>query len=287
MLFTNFMTALASMATLASATPAALSATPSLLESGLQTRTSYSCPKTMSYCPWTKACACVPGKHFDQKKGYCVGDEIKGCWPKPTVDVYAEVDIKLGAYCAKSPYKICKYDAKHEYCQVGLHTVTFLAAAEIGAEIDLIGLDIDVEADISVGLKNTCAGLAGLYLESVTDALVLFNTNQYGYGVLPGGVIGGVTTGLLQTVGSVTCFLGLTQCNYDCVSYCTKGCHNYIDVVGQIGGCLKGLVGFCVLPDIVLIVGATGKVVTHAIEGLLCIVGQLVKSLLSTFNCGC
>ncbi|CAM1506837.1 Fc.00g064780.m01.CDS01 [Cosmosporella sp. VM-42] len=284
MYFTNVLTAFTALASLAMATPS-----PSPIESGLEERTSssFKCPNTMSYCPWTKACACKPGKHWDQKKGCCVGDEYKGAWPKPSVDVYASVDVKLGAYCARSPYKIVKYNSKHAYCQAGLNTVTFLASVGIDAEIKLLGAEIDVDADISVALKNVCAGLAGLYLESVVDAVALFNTNKYGYGVLPKDVIGAVTVGIFQTIKNVSCFLGLTKCNYDCVSYCTKGCGNYIDVVGQVGGYIKGLAGFCILPNVVLVVCATGKVVTHAIEGLLCIVGRVLESLLSTFNCGC
>ncbi|KPM43873.1 hypothetical protein AK830_g2684 [Neonectria ditissima] len=257
--------------------------------SSLFERTSFKCPTDMSYCGWTKACACPPGKSWNSKKSACTGSVITGAWPKPSVSVYGSVDAKLGAFCACSPYKIVKYSAKHSYCQASLKNVVFLAPVEIEAEIAVYaGAAIDVTAGISVSLKNTCGGLAGLYLGSVTDAVALFNTGAYGLSVTADNVVGALVVGLLSSFKSLTCKLGITRCpTYDCVSYCTKGCKNYIDVKGTVGGFLQGLVGFCVLPDVLLFVGSAGSIITVTIEGLLCLVGNILKSVLGIFSCNC
>jgi hypothetical protein len=243
----------------------------------------------MSYCGWTKSCSCAPGKYWDDKNSCCKGDAISGAWPKPSAGVYGSVTAKLGAFCACSPYKIVAYDASHSYCQASLKNVVFLAPLEIAAELKLkAGAAIDVKAGCSVALKHTCAGLAGLYLESCSDAVSLFNTGDYGLAVGSEGVVGALAVGILKTVKNFTCWLGITKCaTYDCVSYCTKGCKNYIDVKGKVGGFISGLVGFCVLPDVIYTVGAAGSIVTVGVKGLLCIVGNIIKAVLSTFDCGC
>ncbi|KAK7424915.1 hypothetical protein QQX98_000191 [Neonectria punicea] len=291
MFFSKIVMGLAAFASMASATAAVDNGITLRDTSGtlLAERTSFKCPTDMSYCGWTKACACPPGKSWDSKKSRCTGTVITGAWPKPSVSVYGSVDAKLGAFCACSPYKIVKYNPKHAYCQASLENVVFLAPLEIEAEIVVYaGGLIDITADISVSLKNTCGGLAGLYLGSVTDAVALFNTNTYGLSVTADNVVGALVSGLLSTVKSLTCLLGLTRCpTYDCVSYCTKGCKNYIDVKGTVGGLLQGLVGFCVLPDVLLFVGSAGNIITVTIEGLLCLVGNILKSLLGIFSCNC
>ncbi|KAH7022921.1 hypothetical protein EDB80DRAFT_24132 [Ilyonectria destructans] len=293
MYFSKFIMTLASLASMASAT--AMPQSP--VESGLDARdagsiferTSFKCPTGMSYCSWTKACSCNPGQSWDSKKSCCSGTVKTGAWPKPSVSVYGSVDAKLGAFCACSPYKIVKYNSKHAYCQASIKNVVFLAPLEIEAELKVYaGAAINVKAGCSVSLKNTCGALAGLYLESCADAVTLFNTNAYGLSVSAGGVIGGIVGGVLNTVKDLTCWLGLTKCaTYDCVSYCTKGCKNYIDIKGSVGGYLNGLIGFCVLPDVLLFVGAAGSIVNVAIEHLQCLVGNIIKSILSTFDCGC
>ncbi|KAF4983255.1 hypothetical protein FZEAL_1293 [Fusarium zealandicum] len=302
MYFSKIIVGLASLASMATAIPAPdalLDTTSSIAArdftvrddaSSLEARTSFSCPTGMTYCPWTRACSCPPGQAWDGKARKCSGKVMTGCWPKPDPKPYlAEVDVKLGAYCAASPYKIVKYNANHAYCQASLHTVVFLAPLSIDAEIKLLGGKlIDVKASISLALKSVCGGLAGLYLESVVDAVALFNTNKYGYAARPGNVVGGLVYAVVDLVNGLTCRLGLGRCNvYDCVSYCTKGCKNYIDVKGTIGGYISGLVGFCISVDVVLVVNKVGVVLTLTIDSLLCIVGSLLRSLLSIFKCNC
>ncbi|KAH7163147.1 hypothetical protein B0J13DRAFT_30732 [Dactylonectria estremocensis] len=292
MYFTKFVITLASLASMASATAMPQSPVESSLDprdaGSIFERTSFKCPTGMSYCAWTKACSCSPGLSYDSKKGCCTGTAMSGAWPKPSASVYGSVNAKLGAYCACSPYKIVKYDSSHSYCKASVKNVVFLAPIEIDAEIKVYGGATISIGSCSVALKNTCGGLAGLYLESVTDAVALFNSAKFGLSVSAGGVVGGIVGGIVNTVKGLTCWLGLTQCaTYDCVSYCTKGCKNYLDVKGSIGGHLKGLVGFCVLPDVLLIVGSAGAVINVVVEHLLCIVGNIIKSLLSTFDCGC
>lgn len=257
--------------------------------SALAARGSFSCPAGMSYCPWTRACSCPPGQAWDGKARKCSGKVLTGYWPKPVASVYVDVDVKLGAYCAASPYKIVKYDVGHAYCQASIYNVVFLAPIEIDAEISLLGGKlIDVRARISVALKSVCAGLAGLYIESVDDAVVLFNTYKYGYAVRPRDVVGGLVYAVIDLLNGLTCALGLGGCKvYDCVSYSTKGCKNYIDVRGTIGGYIGGLVGFCLVNDAILVVGKVGVIITITVNSLLCIVGSLLRSLLGLFNCLC
>ncbi|KZZ96063.1 hypothetical protein AAL_04359 [Moelleriella libera RCEF 2490] len=251
----------------------------------------FKCPKSMSYCPWTKACSCPPGQKLDLNANICIGDVIKGAWPEPDISVYATVGVSLGTYCAKSPTKICKYDAKHEYCQASLTTITFVASASIALEI-AGKVEVDVGANISADLKNVCGGLTGLYLESVIDACILFNTDTYGLGSVLADVEAGVgfSLGLGSIFGSInswTCKFGWGNCKADCVSKCTKGCKNYLDVVGEVGAHIGGLVGLCILPNVILCVGVATKIVAHVVDGLLCLVGTIIKTVLSTYNCNC
>lgn len=69
----------------------------------------YKCPRSMSYCPWTKACACPPGQKLDLLTNVCVGDMLTGAWPEPDISVFATVGVELGTFCAASPTKIVKY----------------------------------------------------------------------------------------------------------------------------------------------------------------------------------
>ncbi|KAG5664125.1 hypothetical protein KAF25_006710 [Fusarium avenaceum] len=304
MYFSNFIVTLASMASMASAIPApdaVLDTTSSISPSDftirsdsastLEARTSFSCPGAMSYCPWTKACSCPPGQSWDGKAKQCAGKKVTGCYPKPTTGAYvnAGVDVQLGTYCAASPYKIVKYNTKHAYCQASLQNTVFVAPLAIDAEIGLYaGKAINVKGQISAHLKSTCGGLAGLYLESSVDAVALFNTKQYGYAVRPGSVTGGLSYAVVDFVKSITCMLGLGNCQvYDCVSYCSKGCKNYIDVRGSIGGYVNGLAGFCVAKDTVLFINKVGACASVKISGLIKIVGSIHVSLKGLFNCGC
>lgn len=287
----QFLTTLVTLASMATAMASASPGFSPVPETGLATRTnkSFNCPNGMSYCPWTKACSCEPGMEWNDKKSCCVGTKIKGAWPEPNLDVYASVKVELGTFCAASPTKIVKYNSKHAYCQASLNTVTFCAPKTIEKELLSIGvgIDINLKAGISADLKNTCAGLSGLYLESVFDAVALFNSNKFGLGLAVGGGIGGLLGGVFKTIKNVTCLFGLGGCSYDCVSYCTKGCGNYVDVVGTIGGTIKGFVGFCILPDVIIMINGVGKLVTSTIEGLLCIVGNILTAVLSSFDCNC
>ncbi|TWU74560.1 hypothetical protein ED733_006285 [Metarhizium rileyi] len=246
----------------------------------------YECPHHMSYCPWTKSCACPTGQKLDVGKKACVGKKMTGPWPKPNVEVYASVDVKLDAFCAASPTKIVKYDANHEYCQAGLNTITFVALANISLEL-IANIEIDLHANISADLKNVCAALSGLYLESVVDAVVAFNTHALGHAVVDADVEISLGRSLLNIINDATCQLGLGKCNFDCVAYCTKGCANYIDVVGDLGGRITGLAGFCILPNVILVVNSLKVVVNVVVDNLLCLVGGIIKTVLSTFDCHC
>lgn len=246
----------------------------------------FRCPAGMSYCSWTKSCACPPGQKLDLRSKKCAGKRRTGAWPEPKTDVYASKGVKLATYCAVSPYRIVKYSPKHEYCQAGLNTIAFVAAADIAVEIGALA-DIDVKANISADLRAVVAGLAGLYLENVIDAVVLFNTNAFGHSVAQADVAAHVSLGLLGNLRGLFCAVGLGQCNFDCVSYCTKGCKNYIDVGAEVGASLESLVGLCVLPNVLLVANAARSVVTIAVDGLLCLVSGLLGGLLPLLNCNC
>ncbi|KAK0383094.1 hypothetical protein NLU13_9008 [Sarocladium strictum] len=255
--------------------------------------TDFKCPTQMSYCPWTKACSCSPGQSYDKSKSACVGKKITGAWPKPSLNAHGEVGVKLDAYCAASPTKVCRYDSKHEYCKAGLDTVTFVADAAIGAELDLLaGAEIDLSAGvgISADLKGICAGLSGLYLGNVVDAVALFNTANFGLGAgvkVGGGLFGSIMAQVGGYVGGASCMLGLGGCQRDCVSFCEAGCGNFIDVGGKVGGLISGLAGFCIVDGALKIVNGVGAVVSVTVDGLLCVVGKILTSLLSAFNCNC
>ncbi|KAM3456401.1 hypothetical protein MY3296_001680 [Beauveria thailandica] len=111
--------------------------------------------------------------------GSCTGGaRILHAWPAPALDLFASVPLKLARFCAVSPVKICRYDAAHEFCRAGLNTITFVAEAEIGDELEKLDSSaaIDVAGNISAALKAVSAGLHGLYLEKVEDAVALFNS---------------------------------------------------------------------------------------------------------------
>ncbi|PHH80526.1 hypothetical protein CDD82_1694 [Ophiocordyceps australis] len=253
----------------------------------------FSCPRDMDYCPWTKACACAPGLQFDARSQRCAGSRMSGPWPEPKPEVYGSRGVPLQAYCAMSPYRMVRYHGGHEYCQAGLQTLAFVAHASIELELaKLGGADIDVGAPgVSPDLKAVVAGLAALYLESVKDAVALFNTDNFGLAVPESSVQTGLELGLLSSLRPVLCAIGLAKCRHDCVSYCSKGCRNYIDLGADanlgLGAHLPGLVGLCILPNILLVANAAHTVVTVGVEGLLCLVGAIFKNLLGLFSCNC
>ncbi|EFZ00344.1 hypothetical protein X797_003938 [Metarhizium robertsii] len=246
----------------------------------------YKCPHDMTYSHWTKCCSCPPGQWLDLGEKTCVGDKIVGAWPKPDATVYASVNIQLGAFCAAAPNKIVAYDEKHEWCQASPLTIVFLADIAIALELTA-GVDIDVNANISVALKEVCAALSGLYLESVVDAVVAFNTDLLGLAVIEADIEASLGLSLFSIIKNLTCKLGIGKCNFDCVAYCTKGCPNYIDVVGELGGRITGLVGLCILPKVILVVNSLKVVVNVVVDSLLCLVGGIIKTVLSTFDCHC
>lgn len=248
----------------------------------------FKCPKSMSYCPWAKSCSCAPGQKWDVKASVCVGDIIVGAWPEPEIDVFASVDVKLAKYCAASPTKICKYDTKHEYCQAGLDTIAFVAGVEIEAEVELLGHgEIDVEADISADLKAVVAGLRGLYVETAVDAALLFNTDIFGLATVAADIDAALHVGIMTKITALTCKLGLGTCKRDCVSFCEKGCANHIDVGAEVGAQITGIVGLCILPSVILCVNTAKVIVSVAVEHLLCMVGNIVKFVIHTFDCHC
>ncbi|POR36567.1 Uncharacterized protein TPAR_03233 [Tolypocladium paradoxum] len=262
------------------------------VDAAVKAAANFKCPSGMGYSCWTKACSCPPGMKFDLASKKCSGKEKTGAWPEIDLSVYASVGVGLGSFCAISPTHIVKYDAKHRYCQAGLDTIVFAAVASIAVEIDaLAGAEIDLHANISADLKSTCAGLSGLYLDTAAKAVALFNTDVLGLATLEADVDAAISLNLGKTLNGVLCTVGLGKCHFDCVSYCTRGCKNYIDVgadvVVDIGVGIDAVVGLAILPNILLILGKTKVLVTVAVNGLLCLVGGLIKSLLSTFDCHC
>ena len=248
----------------------------------------FKCPKSMSYCPWTKSCSCSPGQEWDAAANICVGELIVGAWPAPEVEVFASVDVQLANFCAASPTKVCKYNTMHEYCQASVNTITFVAGAEIEAEVELLGLaEIDVEADISADLKAVVAGLHGLYIEKATDAALLFNTDKFGLASIATDVDTALNVGFLTKITALTCNLGFGTCRRDCVSFSQKGCANHIDVGAEVGAQIGGIVGLCILPSVILCVNSAKATVSVAVEHLLCTVGNIVKFVLHTFDCHC
>ncbi|KAK9439065.1 hypothetical protein VB005_07214 [Metarhizium brunneum] len=246
----------------------------------------YKCPHKMTYSPWAKSCSCDPGQWLDLGKNTCVGDKIVGAWPEPNTTVYASVNILLGTFCAAAPNKIVPYDKKHEWCQASTLTIVFIADIAIALELTA-GVEIDVNANISVALKEVCAALSGLYLESVVDAVIAFNTDFLGLAVIEADIEASLGLSLFSIIKNLTCKLGIGKCNFDCVAYCTKGCPNYIDVVGELGGRITGLVGICILPKVILVVNSLKVVVNVVVDSLLCLVGGIIKTVLSTFDCHC
>ncbi|OAA45349.1 hypothetical protein BBO_03927 [Beauveria brongniartii RCEF 3172] len=212
----------------------------------------FSCPATMAYSPWAKACSCAPGLFY--------------AWPAPALDLFASVHVKLAAFCAASPVKTCRYDAAHEFCGLGSSAA------------------IDVAGNVSAELKAVSAGLHGLYLEKVEDAVALFNSKAYGLQVLDAKI----EAGFITRTQLVLCKLGLGSCQRDCVSFSGKGCANHIDIGAQVGAQITGLVdGVCILPSVILVVNQAKVRVSVAVEHLLCVVGNVMKTLVATFDCHC
>ncbi|KAM0258379.1 hypothetical protein ACHAQJ_003854 [Trichoderma viride] len=254
----------------------------------------FNCPKTMTYSPWVKACECPPGQSFDTTKKACSGNAMTGAWPLPQCDT-AGAKVALDAFCAISPTKFVKYDATHAWCQVALDTFTFCAEVDIEAEISALGLgvNLDVELDLSVtskistDLRATSAALAALYIESLAEAVVIFNTNAFGYAVVAADVEVSLTTGVFAQLQAAACLLGVGTCQFDCVSYNTKGCHNYIDVVGALGGRLAGFVGVTILPDVVLSLSSAKVYTNLVVKDLLCVSLKFDTPLISDYKYTC
>lgn len=255
--------------------------------SPLFSRKDFTCPPTMDYSPWLKACSCPPGQSYDSKQKSCKGPRVEGPWPKPSVDKFSISSDRLATFCAKTPTKIVEYDEGHKYCQAGVDTLTFSGSHDVLDELkDLDGDEIDVEkGDISGGLKNICAGLSGLYLEDVNDAVELFNTNEFGLDTLLKDVLGNLPGGIIDVVKDITCLIGLGKdCKHDCVSYCTEGCGNFLNgLLGNVGGLLEELNGLCILDGVLEFVEG----VTCGIDDLLCVVGNVVEQVLGLFDCDC
>ncbi|KAM3552362.1 hypothetical protein MY1884_007249, partial [Beauveria asiatica] len=202
--------------------------------------------------------------------GSCTGGaRLLHAWPSPALDLFASVDANLAAFCAASPVKICRYDAAHEFCRAGLNTITFVAEAEIGYELEKLGSSaaIDVAGNVSAALKAVSAGLHGLYLEKVEDGVALFNSKAYGLQVLDAEIEAGfITRTQLVPIG--------------------KGCANHMDIGAQVGAQITGLVdGVCILPSVILVVNQAKVLVSVAVEHLPCVVGNVVKTLVAIFDC--
>jgi hypothetical protein len=254
----------------------------------------FKCPAAMSYSPWVKSCSCPPGQSFDTTSKACSGTAMTGSWPLPKCDT-SGAKVALSAFCAISPTKFVKYDATHAWCQVALDTFTFCAEADIEAEISVLGLGInlDVELDISVtstistDLRGTSAALASLYIDSLAEAFVIFNTNAFGYAVVAADVEASLTTSVFAQLQAAACLLGLGACQFDCVSYNTKGCHNFIDVAGALGGRLAGFVGVTILPDVVLSLNSVNVYTNLVVKDLLCVSLKFDTPLIADYKYTC
>ncbi|PNP52294.1 hypothetical protein THARTR1_07074 [Trichoderma harzianum] len=299
---------LASIAMAASATGPACSATTSNVQlankilaeaatdvdAALSLAAGFKCPAPMAYSPWTKACSCLPGQNYDANSKACSGAALVGAWPMPKCSASGST-VALSAFCAISPTKFTKYDATHAWCQATVETFTFCAEAEIEAEIAALGLGInlDIELDISLAskisatLRSTSAALASLFVETLAEAVVIFNTNAFGLAAVAADVEVFLTAGIFAQVKATACLLGLGTCQFDCVSFSTKGCHNYIDVVGALGGRISGLVGVTILSDTILSVSSTKVVSTLVVKDMLCANLKLNTPLISQYKYTC
>ncbi|KAL6818575.1 hypothetical protein GGI42DRAFT_8830 [Trichoderma sp. SZMC 28013] len=299
---------LASVAMAASVTGPACSATtsnvqvvskivaqaPTDIDAAVSIAAGFKCPAPMAYSPWTKACSCLPGQNYDANSKACAGTALVGAWPMPKCSASGST-VALSAFCAISPTKFTKYDATHAWCQATIETFTFCAEAEIEAEIAALGLGInlDVELDISLTskisatLRSTSAALASLFVETLAEAVVIFNTNVFGLAAVAADVEVSLTAGIFAQVKATACLLGLGTCQFDCVSFSTKGCHNYIDVVGALGGRISGLVGVTILSDTILSVSSTKVVSTLVVKDMLCASLKLNTPLISEYKYTC
>ncbi|KAL7935366.1 hypothetical protein V8C35DRAFT_299278 [Trichoderma chlorosporum] len=254
----------------------------------------FKCPGPMAYSPWTKACSCLPGQLYDTTQKTCTGAAMGGAWPLPQCGASGS-KVALGAFCAISPTKFTKYDATHAWCQVGVETFTFCADVDIEAEIAALGLgvnlnvelDISLTSKISADLRSTSAALASLFVETLAEAVVIFNTNAFGLAVVAADVEVSLTTGVFAQLQSVACLLGFGTCQFDCVSYSTLGCHNYIDVVGALGARLSGLVGLTIVSDTILSISSTKVVKTLVVKDMLCDSLKLNTPLIADYKYTC
>ena len=277
------------------AAPVAAPSADAATQAALKAVAGFQCPAGMSYCPWAKSCSCPAGQNLDINTKKCVGTAITGAWPEPKPDVFASKGVEFVALCAATPYKIVPYNKEHEFCQAGLNSITFVASSSVAGEIAAYPhSEIDVLANVSADLKATVAGLAGLYVATAVEAAALFNTDVFGLATAKADVDVKVVSNLLGSANSLLCVLGVGKCKaeVDCVSYCTKGCKNFIDVGAavdvQIGAQIQAINGLAVLPSVLLLVSVKAQaIVTVAVDHLLCMVGGLVKAVLSTFNCNC
>lgn len=264
------------------------------IDGALSLAAGFKCPAPMAYSPWTKACSCLPGQKYDTTQKTCSGSALAGAWPLPSCDA-SGAKVALSAFCAISPTKFTKYDATHAWCQVSIDTFTFCAEAEIEAEIAALGLGInlDIELDISLTstisatLRSTSAALAGLFIEVLADAVVIFNTNAFGLAAVAADVEVSLTTGVFAQIEAAACLLGVGTCQFDCISYSTKGCHNYIDVAGALGGRLAGFVGVTILPDVILSVSSTKVVTSLVVKDMLCASLKLNTPLIADYKYTC
>ncbi|KAL7946012.1 hypothetical protein V8C42DRAFT_357593 [Trichoderma barbatum] len=264
------------------------------VESALSLAASFKCPAPMAYSPWTKACSCLPGQKYDTTSKTCSGLALSGAWPLPKCDASGST-VALSAFCAISPTKFTKYDATHAWCQATIETFTFCAELEIEHEITALGLGIDLEIEldislassISATLRSTSAALASLFIEVLAEAVVIFNTNAFGLAAVAADVEASLTIGVFAQLQSTACLLGLGTCHFDCISYSTKGCRNYIDVVGALGGRIAGFVGVTILPDVVLSVSSTKTVTSLVVKDMLCTSHKLNTPLISEYKYTC
>jgi len=249
------------------------------IDEGRSDADNYKCPDSMDYSPWTRSCECRPGQSYDTNERSCGGDPHSGPWDLPKCD-FSGAKVALAAFCAISPTKFTKYDAHHEWCQIALDTFVFCAEADIEAELLALrlGINLDVELDVSLHstisdrLRGVSGGLAAIFLELAADAFLLFDLDVLGL------IAVNIDISLLGLLG------GGNRGKFDCVSYSTKGCHNFI--AGEIGLHLEALIGLAIIEDLIFFLDAE-IVASLAIADLICINLGLNAPLIEDYRHSC
>ncbi|KAM3520772.1 hypothetical protein NHJ13051_006666 [Beauveria bassiana] len=192
--------------------------------------------------------------------------------------------------------------------------------AKVNADVAAgANVDAQVAADVAVGVKAGAGAAAGVDIDTKVDAGAAAGV-KVGAGVsadvdaqfanISAKYRGGAAVnpsihagrhrrrrrglllprhhGFITKTQLVLCKLGLGSCQRDCVSFSGKGCAKHIDIGAPVGAQITGLInGVCILPPVILVVNQARVLVSVAVEHLLCVVGNVMKTLMATFDCHC